>query len=256
VSDLELRLADLAEAIEWPPTPPVAAAVGARLAAQPARRPRRRMRRVLAYASLLVLVPAGVVMAVSPDARDALLDLVGLQGATIRRVVELPPVALTEFGPPRGEQVSLQEAADLLGAPIPVLALLGDPDRVIVSPDRPSEVTLVWNARGDLPAGEQTGLGALLTVVRGDIGRLYFEKIAAAGTSVDSVRVAGEPGYVLSGEPHLVLREGAGGGFVEDRIRLAGNTALWQRGPLLMRLEAGLARNELLRVVRSAAIRR
>ena len=261
MSELELRLADLAEAIDWPPTPDLASTVRQRLAAQPARRRRRSMRRVLAFAALLVLVPAGVVMAVSPDARDTLLDLVGLQGATIRRLeelppvdvgpVELPPAELTEFGAPRGSEVSLEQAAERLGAPVPVPALLGPPDRVLVLPDRPSEVVLVWDATDDLPAGEQTGLGALLTAVRGDVGRLFLEKIAGSGTRLDRVQIGGEQGYLLSGEAHIVVREGAGGGFLEDHIRLAGTTALWQRGPLLVRLESGLGRGDLLRVARS-----
>jgi hypothetical protein len=261
MSELEQRLAHLAEAIDWPPTPDVASLVGARLDAQPARRRRRSMRRVLAFAALLVLVPAGVVMAVSPDARDTLLDLVGLQGATIRRLeelppvdlgpVELPPAELTEFGAPRGSQVSLEQAAARLGAPVPVPALLGPPDRVLVLSDRPSEVTLVWDASSDLPAGEQTGLGALLTAVRGDVAKLFLEKIAGSGTRLDEVQIAGQQGYLLSGDAHIVMREGAGGGFVADRIRLAGTTALWQRGPLLVRLETGLGRDDLLRVARS-----
>jgi hypothetical protein len=65
------------------------------------------------------------------------------------------------------------------------------------------------------------------------------------------VTVDGERGVWITGKPH-------GFGFVDargrawfERLRLAGDTLLWQRGPLTLRLEGALSKAAALRVARA-----
>ncbi len=64
-------------------------------------------------------------------------------------------------------------------------------------------------------------------------GPWFIKKVAVNGSSVRYTSVAGQPAIWISGAPHaLVLPIGGS--------RLAGNTLLWQHGPLTLRLEADL----------------
>src|SRR4029450_5461918 len=82
--ELEQALADLAAALEFPPTPDLAAAVGARLDEAPARaRPwlsgRSGWRR-LAVAGLVAVLLAAAVLVASPGTREAVARRLGLRG--------------------------------------------------------------------------------------------------------------------------------------------------------------------------------
>ena len=61
----------------------------------------------------------------------------------------------------------------------------------------------------------------------------------------------GAPGIFLSGGPHVVFYRDASGEIRNETLRLAGNTLLWERGELLLRLESALPLEEALRVARS-----
>jgi len=66
------------------------------------------------------------------------------------------------------------------------------------------------------------------------------------------VRVRGEPGYFLSGNPHEFSYFDRRGEYRQEIVRLAGNTLLWERGPLTLRLEADINKEEALKIARSA----
>jgi hypothetical protein len=68
---------------------------------------------------------------------------------------------------------------------------------------------------------------------------------------VEEVTVGGEPGYWFSGEPHFFTYIDADGQFREERTRLAGNTLIWQRGDLTLRLEGQLPKEEAVRIAES-----
>lgn len=87
MTSLERELRDLGGAIEWPETPDVARLVAARVAAPPERARHRRL-------ALLVAVVVAALLAVLavPPARTAVLDWLGIGGARITVVDELPPV--------------------------------------------------------------------------------------------------------------------------------------------------------------------
>ena len=133
--ELERMLTGLGRELDYPPTPDLATAVAGRLApAPPARRrllPAAGFRRALALALIALLVLAGAVVAAVPSARDALLELFGLQGATVERRATLPdPPDLRPLD--LGRRVKPAEAARELGFTPVTPATLGAPNAAYV----------------------------------------------------------------------------------------------------------------------------
>lgn len=234
MSELELRLASLRDAIDYPPTPDLATAVERSLGPQRAR-PSRLRPLALAFAVAVAVVAAGV-LALSPGARSAFLELFRLQGATVTRVDSLPEVELIAFD--LGERVTREEAERRVGFE---LVDLGEPDSIHVRAGRVA--TLVYGP-SDRPR-------LVLSQFRGAVWDGFHKKAVGSGTSIESVTVAGEPGLFVSGDDHYVMFVGGDGRVTDERTALAGNTLLWNRGPLLLRLEADVPRDEALELARS-----
>ena len=235
MTSLELRLRDLRDDIAFPATPDLAAA--AERVATTRARPVRLRRRPLALAFAVALAVAAGVLAFSPGARSAFLEFFRLKGAAISRVESLPqvePVALN-----LGERVSRAEAERRVG--FEVLGLRGEePDAIFVRGNR--LVSLVYG-----PLDEPR---LLLSQHRAEVWDGFVKKAAGSGTTIEPVTVGGEPGYFVSGDPHFVmyLEDGL---IRDERASLAGNTLLWNRGELLLRLEADIARDEALELAES-----
>ena len=71
-------------------------------------------------------------------------------------------------------------------------------------------------------------------------------------SQVRMIAVAGQPGYLISGSPHAFYYDPPGAGdFAEATLRLAGDTLLWQRGAILLRLEADAGLAQMLRIAES-----
>jgi len=242
--ELELALADLGRHVEFPPTPDLAPRVRERLAERPESRPGLARRRGLALAFALLAVAVAAVLAV-PQTRAAILEFFHLRGVTIERVVELPTVPLQrDFNKLfLGEKVSLDEARDRVDFEVVVPEALGDPDGVYFQESPPGGmVSLVY--------GTPEHPRALFTQFRGTVDEVIFKK-TAAGTQIDSVQVGGEPGYFLSGNPHEFSYLDTRGEYRQEIVRLAGNTLLWERGPVTLRLEADINEEEALKIARS-----
>lgn len=242
--ELELALADLGRHVEFPPTPDLAPRVRERLAERPESRPGLTRRRAVALAFALLAVAVAAVLAV-PQTRAAILEFFHLRGVTIERVGELPTVPLQrDFNKLfLGEKVSLDEARDRADFEVVVPEALGDPDGVYLQEAPPGGmVSLVY--------GTPEHPRALFTQFRGSVEEVIFKKVAAA-TQIDSVRVNGEPGYFLSGNPHDFSYLDTRGEYRQEIVRLAGNTLLWERGPLTLRLEADINGEEALKIARS-----
>ena len=240
---LQSRLAELAREIDYPPTPDLADAVRDRIdsgaGARPARRRRRAplSRRALALAvSLALLGTAGAAAAV-PGIRHAIGDLLGLRGATVERVPRTAP-APAAAGRDLGPRVTLAEAARRAGSAIlvPHDRRLGAPDSVHASGAR---ITLVYR-----------DAGATLTQVPGSTAIDFVRKLTPPQTRISRVLVNGEPGLYIDG-PHVVMYRDPSGQVVPDRARRAGRALLWQRGPLLLRLEADVGQARALEIARS-----
>jgi hypothetical protein len=227
VNGLEAELRALA--VDWPKTPDLEATVRERLAEAPAR---RSWLRPLAVALAVLVVAAGAVLALSPGARSALLELFRIKGATVTRVDELPPVRGGETLD-LGERVSLDAAERAV--PFRILLPRGEDvddvwlDRTIGS----GAVSVVWCCPR-----------VVLTQFRGSTTP-YAEKLAGPDTHIEYLTVNGNYGIWISGAPHsVVFRDEFG--VISDRPRLARNTLLWENGPVTLRLEGDFSKQRAL----------
>jgi hypothetical protein len=269
--ELEQALADLAASLEFPPTPDLAAAVTARLEQAPTRRsasPAHRGRlagligrsgwRRLAVAGLVAVLLAAAVLVASPGTREAVARRLGLRGVGVELGGPPPPTVTTRPGERLdlglGELVTLEEARRRVGFPVLVPGAAGfrQPAAVYVNQSVPAggRVDLVYRARPGLPASPFTDVGLLVTEFRGQPTPDFIKKVARAGL-VEEVTVAGQPGYWFSGEPHFFTYRDATGQFRDERTRLAGNTLVWERGELTLRIEGQLSRQRALRLAES-----
>jgi hypothetical protein len=270
--DLEQALADLAASLEFPPTPDLDAAVTARLDEAPARRPaapaRRRGRlaglvgrpgwRRLAVAGLAAVLLAVAALVASPGTREAVARRLGLRGVGVQLGGPPPPTVTTRPGERLdlglGERVTLEEARRRVGFSVLVPGAAGfqQPAAVYVNEAVPAggRVDLVYRARPGLSASPFTDVGLLVTEFRGQPTPEFLKKVAVLGM-VEEVRVGGEPGYWFSGEPHFFTYRDAAGNLRDEQTRLAGNTLVWQRGELTLRIEGGISKQEALRIAES-----
>jgi hypothetical protein len=245
MSELELALVQVGRQIEYPPTPDVAGRVRARLAESTAPRPALG-RRPLALGLAVLAVAVGAVLAV-PQTRAAILEFFHLRGVSIERVDELPTVSVAhDFNKLfLGERVTLDKASERAGFEILVPKALGEPDGVYVQQSPPGGmVSLVY--------GSLEEPRALFTQFRASVKEVIFKKVAAK-TRIEAVTVEGEQGYFLSGAPHDFSYFDRNGEFRQELVRLAGNTLLWERGPLTLRLEADVSKEEALKIARSVS---
>jgi len=236
VSELELRLTQLGRELDLPEPRDVAPAVLSRI--DKPRAPFWR-RRALLVGVAAAIVAVGAVLAV-PPARSAILDFFGIGSAEIRIVDELPEV---ETGPlDLGDRTTLAAMRKRVpGLLEPRGDEVGKPDGVYVVGFRPgTPVTFLW---GD---PEQPRL--LLTQVR---GRFYFEKLVGGGSNVVVTEVNGADAAWIEGEPHVVFYETERGGGADLPAHLARNTLVWSRGPVTLRLEGDLSREEAERIART-----
>ena len=228
MNDLERSLRELGAEIAWPATPQL------RLDLAPAR---RSLRRPLALAFALLVVALAGVLALSPGARSAFLEIFRLEGATVERVESLPdvPVQRTDFG----ERVTRREAERRVG--FELLGLEGlEPDAFFV---RGGMASLVY--------GDPARPRLVLSQLRGSVFEGFLKKAGGRGTRIEEVTVDGENGLFVSGAQHVVMFRDEHGNITDDSTFLAGNVLLWNRGELLLRLEGDLTRDRALELARS-----
>ena len=203
-------------------------------AGPPARR--RTLVRPLAIAfAVLVAVVAGV-LAFSPGARSAFLEIFNLKGATVELVDELPDVQTTGRLD-LGEQVTRAEAERQVGFE---LLDLGEPDAVFVRDG--TVASLVY--------GDVDNPRLVLSQLRGSVYDGFVKKVGGTGTIVEDVTVRGGRGLFVSGDQHFVMYRDEFDQIADEPTYLAGNTLLWNRGDLLFRLEGDLTKDEALELAR------
>lgn len=229
MSELEIRLAELRDELAFPPTP----SFELRLAPRPVRRVRP-----LVVALVVALLLAAGALAFTPGARSAFLELFHLRGATVSRVDELPRVERIRRLDLLGQRVTRVEAERRVGF---LLLDLGEPDAVFVRAG--GVATLVY---GDVDEPR-----LLLSEAHGGIFDGFVRKSGGSGTKVERVTVGGVPGLFVSGDEHFVMFRAADGRIADDRSFLAGTTLLWNRGELLLRLEADVTRDEAIALAES-----
>jgi Domain of unknown function (DUF4367) len=261
VSDLEAALADLGTAVELPPTPDLASAVGARLRVEPATRsqPGRRwrpVRRSLLLAAALLLLAAGVAVGIRVG-----LDLLSIDFGPVPTPIAtpVPSASPSDASMPGdsltiGDQTTLGEARAAADFPVLVPAELGDPDAVLVGgPRLRGQVAFVYGPRPDLPASDSLdGAGLLITQNRGTADDGLARKLVDARiANVAAVEVDGAPGYWISGEPHFFWYLAPDGSVIEDSRRFVGDTLVWERDGILYRLEGELTKERALEIAES-----
>jgi hypothetical protein len=232
VTELERELLSLGRELEWPPVPAVD------LGREQPRPSTFRMRRVVALAFALLVVVVGTAFAV-PQSRDAILEWLGLQGATVERVVALPRVPVTA-DLALGQPVSLAEAQRRAGFEVLVPRRLGEPDEVFFDESTPGgRVSLVYRTDGEI--------GALVTEFPGNQAPELIGKLVAAGAVVENVRVNGHRGLWISGGRHVFFYRDPSGEVRDETLRLAANTLLFEGGDgVLVRIESRLDKTDML----------
>jgi hypothetical protein len=237
--ELERELRGLSAGVVWPEPPDVAGDVASRIAAS---RPRAAMRRRLALSVAVVLAALLAVLAV-PPARTAVFDWLGIGGARIVRVDELPALAPTPGLEILGEPVSLDEART--HARFPFADPPDDerrPDQILLAPGM--RVTYVWRD------GDRVRL--LVTQFPGsatDPG--LVKKLVSSATRVEVLDVDGHRAVWLEGGPHAVLFVTPDGVVRDDLGWLAGNTLLVDVGGRTVRIEAAIDRDDAIAIARS-----
>jgi hypothetical protein len=224
VTNLESELRALAPLVDLPPERDLAPAVRVRIGA------RRPLRRPLVLALALLALAVAIAFAV-PPARSAILHWLGLGAARVEFVDRLP-AARRRRPLDLGAETSLADARAKQTYAVLTSPLLGAPDEVRVRGD---QVAFVY------------GRKLLVTQSRGT----FFAKGVGPGSSVQHVRVNGQPGLWISGAPHVF---GYIGGAAQPRpvtFYLVGNVLIWQHGELTLRLEGRLTRDEALRIASS-----
>ena len=251
MTELERALVALGREIEYPPTPDLASAVGRRLAARAAGPERGRGRglvlrpgrswRALLVAFAVLLLTCGTVVAAVPAARDAVLEVLHLRGATVERRERLPADARP--GPlDLGPRTTLAAARRRLAFAPLVPNGLGHPDGVHVSSEP---------FAGELTLDYRRHARVIITEFRGDLHPAYAGKIAGQATSVEPVGVGGRRALWVAGAPHFFFYRDGEGHHREDTLRLAPNVLLVEHDRVLVRIEGRLGKPEALRIARS-----
>jgi hypothetical protein len=233
--ELEARLVTLRDELDWPATPPLAGNVGERVRGKAGQRRARwpSRRRILVAALALLLLGTGAAAAASPDARDAVLRFLHLNGAEIVRVRRLPPIAHPHDTLSLGTPIKPTEASRVAGFAPLLPASHG------------------WTAY--LHDGELTFRhgGLLVSELHGTTNSDYVYKAIGPGTNLQPVTVRGVRGWWIAGNPHDFAYQSPNGTIRIGTLRLAGNTLLWNEHALLVRIEGAVSLAQAQRTANS-----
>jgi hypothetical protein len=250
--ELERALRDLGPRYPYPPTPNLASRVRLRIIAQPAAQPRRlalwRDPRRLALVAAALLVILGAAVVANPETRDAIAHFFHVRGVIVNR--EASP--LPSFSPVTpldlGRRTTMTDAQSKVNFKVAVPAELGEPDAVYVVTDVPGgEVALAYTPRPGITLVKETGLGVLVSEFRGDLNPGFLMKGLDQGTTAEEVSVQGDPGWWISGQPHMLYVEVQGQGQSVP-LRLAANTLIWEHAGVTYRIESGLSKADAFRI--------
>jgi hypothetical protein len=268
---LELDLADLARAVDWPPTPDLATSVRVRLATAGGRaaEPRRpwlpmpRLTRPLLIAFLLLAIVAAVAAAIAfglPGLRITFTSdplptpNVPAATATVAGTARPSPTAARAPGADLGlgTPTTLESVRARVDFPIvlPEIAGRAEPDGVYLEVLRGAElVTAVWRAGPDLPPlRPDSDVGLLITQFRATLDDGLLEKVLRTGTKVEVVQVNGHRGFWISGAQHILWFRRPNGDSVETPVRLVGDTLAVEVDGRIARIEANGGRDAVMRL--------
>jgi hypothetical protein len=233
MSELELRLNRLGQALDVPDAPDLTGGVRRRLAEE--RRSRREWRRPALIAVAAVLVVVGALMAV-PQSRSAILDFFGIGSVTIRVVDKYPELDLDPGRRFYGDRISLEEARRRAAFPVRVPQVEGLGTPKVYYLEDVQQVSLVYGdpKKPRLLISQIIGTGAIEKLVNSDF------------TDIEQVREGDSFGVWLEGEHVIHIPQ------LDEMLRVVGNTLVMERTDnVTTRVEAEIPKAEALRIFRS-----
>jgi hypothetical protein len=277
--ELGLALAGLGRALELPGDPGQAFAFGVRVRIESEARPRERWRpslgRRLARSldrvrwlpparRALVLALAVVVLGAVAAGATAL----GVRG--VRIIFGPPPSAghgggATTSAPQSpatlgsnlfsGARLSLQQAQARVAFTIalPTQPGLPAPDVYLDTTIPGGLVTLAYRSGPTLPSIGDSGIGLVLAEFEGQVSRPFIGKFVEPPATVKDVTIAGTPGFWIAGGPHDVAYLGPDGEVRPNTLRVSGNSLLWERGAVTLRMESMLTKDRAVAIASSVA---
>ena len=240
---VESLLADLADHIEWPePTAPYLQPTPRLATPRPGT---SRPRRWLPVTAALVMLVA-LLLVLSPQARKAVADLLGVSGIEIEFMPELEEPVGAGLG--LGREVSLEEAVASVDFPVSIPDQVGEPDGVYLFEGR---INMVWRGGESLPAAGGSDVGLLYSQFRFDgVGDRQAKSLGPESVVIPT-EVGGWSGFWIEGATHVLSIEDASGRRVEETPRLAGNVLIWETDEVTHRLETMLGMDEALGIAES-----
>lgn len=241
----------LGQQLRYPPTPDLVPAVrqGIQLRSRPTRPSVWQLRRLVAVAAMLLVLILAVVLAI-PTTRTTVADWFNVPGVSLFSEPEDRPV----YGGALllGEQVTLDEARAGVAFEVLVPETLGEPDEVYLDIDPVGgAVSFVYHADDDIPETEETGVGVLFSQFQGRLNPGMYGKGIPGDAELEYLTINGHEAYWISGEAHTFSYFDSNEEYVQDSLRMAGNTLLWQDGDLTLRLESALDGDTVLEIARS-----
>lgn len=248
--ELERALIDIGRSLAYPTPTRMPGAVRARL-----RQPRPVVwwqRYALAPAFVTAVLMLAVLAVASPGVRAAAGGFLHVRGIDIFPVPSVASVAPSLPITIPGTRTTLDDARRRLPFAIRQPADLGIPDDVFIDTTSGGErVTLVYRDRAGVPTSRVTGVSALFVEFRGSVDSTFFGKIAGPDTKIEEVSVNGGRGYWLEGAPHFFFYKDPSGAILQETVRLAGNTLVWEQDGVTLRLEAQVTKDVALRIAAS-----
>ena len=264
-TQLAAALADLGRHVDFPPVPDVRARVLSRISA-PRRMPWWAALSGARYAPLLLTAAVVLiaVLAFSPQARSTAADILRLRGVEIfRGPLPSPTPSPTRSAGPTpspslglGQLVTLADARSRAGYAVlvPADAALGAPDEVYLRTTAASQqVSFVYRSRTGIPQSAQAGIAALVSeFANATVQSGFFGKLVGPDTTIENLVVNGGNGFWIAGTPHgFFYQERGSSNVIDEPLRLAGNTLIWEQNGLILRLEAQVDRATALRIAAS-----
>jgi hypothetical protein len=194
-----------------------------------------------------MLVIAGALLAISPDAREAVAERLGLRGA---QLTQTQRTTATHARLNLGQPLTLDQVRARVRYNVALPTALGNPDETYLLDDPPGgQVALVYYPRPDLPQANSTGVGVLLTEFQANIHSTgVIAKGLPPGTRLEEVQVNRGRGFWMDGDPHTFFYVDARGQVETETTRLAANVLLWEQGDLTLRLESALPKDAALNI--------
>lgn len=226
---IESQLRRLGDDLAYPETPDIAGGITALVGGNGSGRSLRWL--AVAAAAILVAIVVGLV----PATREAVMSWLGVQGVRIERADVVGTAGQLDLGTP----LAVEEAAAAVGFELAIPRALDEPGVAFVSGGMASFVYPSPEGSAEL----------VLTQFEGDIEPVIVKQVPT-DTAMSLVAVADVTAVWIEG-PHAIFFLPADGPATEDQPRLAGNTLLWQRGPITFRLEGAASLAEARHIAES-----